>query len=307
MTSDTLNSAVPSTPGTTPGTPSSSSSNIKFRPRLDSDMDAAVELCELQQPGSQYPWCWPPPMPPADFVKRASELFSLVAFSGSKMVGHVAVQRIDRDDEGITWLEGLNIPVGEEDRIASVSVLFQDPGLMGSGLGGRLLDSAVQLIRMAGRVPVLDVLGKRKAHGVYVARGFQSLGYGEPDWIKGSHITDKVEFFFLPEDTARNVLDITAGRVGGKEKTIFGDVFVPVQTQLEGELPRPTMSDGETDLVACRVLAEEGPERERRGKKAWLASNGDGSLQLLVEKGAVQEGQRIALGVPSRAVAVKSQ
>ncbi|EJT52487.1 hypothetical protein A1Q2_00537 [Trichosporon asahii var. asahii CBS 8904] len=306
MTTDTLNSAVPPQPATTPGTPSSSSSsNIKIRPRLDSDLDEAVQLCELQQPGSEYPWCWPPPMPPADFVKRGSELFSLVAFSGSKMVGHVAVQRIARDDEGITWLEGLDIPVGEEDRIRSVSVLFQDPGLMGSGLGGRLLDSAVQLIRMTGAIPVLDVLGKRKAHGVYVARGFQSLGYGDPDWLKGCHIKERVEFFHLPEDTGRTTLDITAGRVGGKEKTIFGDIYVPVQAGLEGELPRPTMSEGETDLVACRVLAEEGPERERRGKKAWLASSGDGSLQLYVEKGAVQEGQRIALGVPSRAVAVK--
>ena len=305
MTTDTLNSAIPPQPGTTPGTPSSSSSDIKIRPRVDSDMDEAVQLCKLQQPNSEYPWCWPPPMPPADFVKRGSELFALVAFLGSKMVGHVAVQRIERDDEGITWLEGLDIPVGEEDHIRSVSVLFQDPGLMGSGLGGRLLDSAVQLIRMTGAIPVLDVLGKNKAHGVYVARGFQSLGYGDPDWLKGCHIQERVEFFHLPEDTGRTVLDIEAGRVGGKEKNIFGDVYVPVQTGLEGELPRPTMSEDETDLVACRVLAEEGPERERRGKKAWLASNGDGSLQLYVEKGAVQEGQRIALGVPSRAVAVK--
>lgn len=309
MTTEPLTSAVQHVPGTpsttTPSTPSNGLRlQIRIRPREDSDIPAAVDLCKLQQPTSGYPWCWPPPMAPAKFIKRHSELFGLVGFVGSKMVGHVAVQRIGRDGEGDIWLDRMHIPVGEEDRINSVSVLFLDPGLLGSGLGGRLLDSAIQLIRLTGATPVLDVLGERRAKDVYVARGFQSLGCAVPPWLAGNDTGDQVEFYFLPEDTGRTIVEVEAGRVGGKERTILGDVYEPVQAGLEGQLPRPTMSDGETDLVACRLLAE-GEDRERRGSKAWLASRGDGSIELLVQKGAVQEGQKLALGVPTRAVALK--
>lgn len=296
MTSDTVSSAMPAPPPTP--SPAPPLPSLRIRPREPSDMDALVQLCELQQPTSNYPWCWPPPMPPSEFIERPSELFALVAHHEGKLVGHVAVQRIDRDAEGETWLNGLNIPEGEEHRIASVSVLFLDPTILGSGIGGRLLDAAVALIRHTGRVPVLDVLGKRKAYFIYVSRGFESIGYGTPEWLEGSHITDRVEFFYLPEDAGRQIVSVEVGRVGGKEMHVFGEAFVPVESGLEGQCPRPTMSQGEIDLVACRVLEEgDGP-----GSKAWLASGG-GHLSLLIQKDSgIQQGRRISVSVPSRAV-----
>ena len=95
-----------------------------------------------QQPTSRYPFRWPLPFPVEQFIVREAEKASWVAEIDDRPVGHVSVGRPRGD---LAESEFLRI-TGRTD-VATVSVLFVATSTQGSGVGGRLLDTAVAWAR----------------------------------------------------------------------------------------------------------------------------------------------------------------
>ncbi len=95
------------------------------------------------------------------------------------LAGHVTVGTALEDDTGAAFRRrtGCTDP-------AVVSVLFTADWARGRGLGGLLLDTAVQWARAAGRVPVLDVLPSHStALAVYQHRGWVEVGRARFPWL----------------------------------------------------------------------------------------------------------------------------
>ena len=65
------------------------------------------------------------------------------------------LQVVPDDATGAIWSAGTGLPI---DRLGCLSVLFVGPQTTSTGVGGRLLDTAVAEIRGAGLRPVLDVM-----------------------------------------------------------------------------------------------------------------------------------------------------
>ncbi|MDN4171392.1 GNAT family N-acetyltransferase [Nocardioides sp. SOB77] len=146
---------------------------MSVRPRRPEDVPALAEVLAAQQAGSRYPMRWPLPFPVERFLVRESEEAAWVAEADGRLVGHVAVCSVT--DPAVFRVPG---------DLAAVAVLFVDPAVRGSGLGGRLLDTAVAWVRERGRVPVLDVVPRHsRAVEVYRHRGWVEVGRLRPDWL----------------------------------------------------------------------------------------------------------------------------
>jgi GNAT superfamily N-acetyltransferase len=73
--------------------------------------------------------------------------------------------------------------VGSEE-LAELAVLFVASDVIGRGVGGRLLDTAVDWIVASGRQPVLDVVPVHaRAVEVYQHRGWEVVGEVRPVWL----------------------------------------------------------------------------------------------------------------------------
>ncbi len=139
-----------------------------------------MEALAAQQPSSRYPFQWPLPFPVEEFLVRSHEEAAWVARVDGRAVGHVSVGRVEGDvAEPFALATGR--PAGE---LAIVRVLFVALDLLGSGIGGRLLDTAVDWARERGRLPVLDVVpGHGPALAVYRHRGWDVVGRLHPTWL----------------------------------------------------------------------------------------------------------------------------
>lgn len=163
---------------------------MTVRPRTPADVPALVEVLARQQAGSRYPLRWPLPFPVERFVVRDAEEASWVAEVDGRVVGHVAVTRVEQPADFRT--------VGD---LAAVSVLFVADEVRGTGVGGRLLDAAVGWIRERGRVPVLDVVPRHsRAVDVYRRRGWVEVARRRPDWLPADE--EDLVLIVLPEPGA---------------------------------------------------------------------------------------------------------
>lgn len=178
------------------------SDNVRVRLRTDEDVPALIEVLAEQQPHTGYPTPWPPPLPLEDFIHRASEEMAWVAEIDNRVVGHVAILAADDDEIGRAWASAAQTDLGG---IACVSVLFVGHDTIGTGVGGRLLNAAVEWARAEQRTPVLDVVQDGgNAEQVYRHRGWQVVGEARPWW--------------LPDDAPPVLLMILPATVAVKER-----------------------------------------------------------------------------------------
>ncbi len=175
---------------------------VTIRARRPADVPGLVALLAEQQPTSRYPLRWPLPFPVEQFLVRSTEEAAWVAEVDGVLAGHVAV----------------TLPTGElaeafarahpGREVAEVSVLFTGLAARGSGVGGRLLDTAVAAIRDGGRTPALDVLpGHSVAVQVYRHRGWVEVARARPAWLPPDQ--PDVLLLVLPDPA------VPAGRAGG--------------------------------------------------------------------------------------------
>ncbi|MEJ7651392.1 MAG: GNAT family N-acetyltransferase [Nakamurella sp.] len=154
---------------------------VTFRPREPADLPMLVTLLAAQQPRSHYPFRWPLPFPPEQFIARETERHSWVAVVDGTMAGHVAVTSVDDDDFGRVWSAGTGL---ERTELGCVSSFFVDETRRGLGIGGGLLDRAVAIVRAEGRLPVLDVVQRHGgALAMYRHRGWREVGEVRPPWL----------------------------------------------------------------------------------------------------------------------------
>ncbi len=154
-----------------------------IRPRTAADVPALAEVLAGQQAVSDYPVQWPLPVPVEDFLVRGREEAAWVAERDGVVVGHVSVQRVGEDPDGVgaAWRAATGVDV---EGMAEVAVLFVGSDQRGTGVGGALLDAAVAHIRDAGRVPVLDVVCTHAdVRAYYRRRGWQEVGEVALAWL----------------------------------------------------------------------------------------------------------------------------
>lgn len=155
-------------------------STPSVRLRRDADLPVLAELLAEQQPASGYPMRWPLPFGVASFLVRADEQVAWVCELDGAVVGHVSVCPVPGVGEPGDLFRSAT---GCADP-AVVSVLFTASRVRGTGVGGRLLDTATAWARTHGRVPVLDVVPLHgSALAVYRHRGWQTIGSFRFGWL----------------------------------------------------------------------------------------------------------------------------
>jgi GNAT superfamily N-acetyltransferase len=157
-------------------------STLVIRERRDDDVPALAVVLAEQQPTSRYPIRWPLPIPVEEFLVRPTEERAWVAELDGRVVGHVTVGGI----EGV--LRDLFVAALGTEGLAEVAVLFVSMDVLGTGVGGRLLDTAVDWIVASGRRPVLDVVpAHERAIAVHRHRGWRVLSETRPAWLAEDH------------------------------------------------------------------------------------------------------------------------
>ncbi len=152
--------------------------SVVVRERRAEDLPVLVEVLAAQQASSGYPVRWPLPIPVRDFLVRPGEERAWVAERDGAVVGHAAVYRLSEQ------LRDPFVAALGTDELAEVAVLFVAHDVVGTGVGGRLLDTAVDWIVASGRRPVLDVVPTHaRALDVYRHRGWQVVGEVRPVWL----------------------------------------------------------------------------------------------------------------------------
>lgn len=154
-----------------------------IRPRDPGDLPALADVLARQQPASDYPVQWPLPVPVEEFLVRGREERAWSALLDERVVGHVSVHRVvdDADGMGAAWAAATGVGV---EALGEVAVLFVDVDVRGTGVGGALLDVAVDHIRGDGRVPVLNVVRTHEdVRDYYRRRGWREVGELSIDWL----------------------------------------------------------------------------------------------------------------------------
>ena len=168
---------------------------LVVRERTEGDLAVLGEVLAAQRPHSGYPQNWPLPYPVESFIARRDEDAAWVAELGGRVVGHVAVSRVEPGMEADLWTAGTGRP---REELAAVAVLFVDHTVVGRGVGKALLSTAVAAIRASGRRPVLDVVQETaSAVELYRRSGWQVVGEGRPWWLPDDHLP--VLFMALPD------------------------------------------------------------------------------------------------------------
>ncbi len=151
---------------------------VTIRERRAEDVAVLARVLAEQQQATQYPVRWPLPIPIEDFLVRPGEEQAWVAELDGTVVGHVAVYEL-----GGPLRDAFVDAIGRED-LAELAVLFVAAGVSGTGVGGRLHDTAVDWIVASGRQPVLDVVPiHARAIEVYRHRGWRAVGEVRPVWL----------------------------------------------------------------------------------------------------------------------------
>ncbi|MDO5681628.1 MAG: GNAT family N-acetyltransferase [Propionibacteriaceae bacterium] len=157
-----------------------------IRPRRDDDLNELLAVLAEQQPTSLYPITWPPPPPARNFVERPGNVAAWTAVRGGALVGHACVESPATDtwDDAVlvdAWSTAHQQPAEE---LAVVSALFTSTAVRGSGLGGRLLNTAVEWIWDQGLAACLSILpGPGPALAIYQTHGWKIVGESRPGWV----------------------------------------------------------------------------------------------------------------------------
>ncbi|QGN59386.1 GNAT family N-acetyltransferase [Nostocoides sp. HKS02] len=168
---------------------------VVVRKRVPQDIAVLVEVLAAQRPHTGYPQNWPLPFPAERFIARSDEDAAWAAELDGRVVGHVAVERVQPGLEADLWTAGTG---RSREQLAAVAVLFVDHTVQGRGVGTALLSTAVAAIRESGRTPVLDVVQETtSAVALYRRTGWQVVGEGRPSWLPADHLP--VLFMVLPD------------------------------------------------------------------------------------------------------------
>ena len=168
---------------------------VMVRERTAQDIPVLAEVLAAQQPHSGYPQNWPLPFPVENSSPAPTRMRRGLAELDGRVVGHVAVSRVEPGLEADLWVAGAGRP---REELAAVAVLFVDHTVVGRGVGKALLATAVGAIRESGRTPVLDVVQETAAAvELYRRTGWQVVGEGRPWWLPADHLP--VLFMVLPD------------------------------------------------------------------------------------------------------------
>lgn len=152
---------------------------VAVRPRRRSDEDACVALLRRVHEHDRYPLIWP--ADPGGWLYRSAQPAAWVAERDGAVCGHVALARPHLGEAATGWADYLGVPVSD---LLGVSLLFVGPQARGGGVGGSLLDTALDEIRAMGAAPVLEVVSLNgHAIALYEARGWRQIGSIRYDWL----------------------------------------------------------------------------------------------------------------------------
>lgn len=159
--------------------------DLLIRPRTETDLPDLTAVLAAQQSATRYPMRWPLPFPVERFVAREVDLAAWTAELDGRVVGHVAVQRVDDvftpGRLSLEWERGHGLPA---ERLGVLGTLFVDPAVRRRGLGRRLHDTAVDWLRAHDRGPCLDVVPVHAAAlGMYARIGWREVARLRPPWL----------------------------------------------------------------------------------------------------------------------------
>ena len=163
---------------------------ITIRPRRDADLPQLGRLLLEQQPASGYPHRTPLTGTAEAFIRRPGQRAAWVAEEDGRLLGHVAISvpadpaTLPEGDAGLVraWMCAHERP---HDALGEVVLLFTSLAAAGTGVGRRLLATAVAALDEGGLAPCLDV----HAHGagalrLYRRTGWQEVGRARPSWLE---------------------------------------------------------------------------------------------------------------------------
>lgn len=162
---------------------------VTIRPRTDADLPECVAMLRAVHEADGYPSRWVED--PEAFLVRAP-LGAWVADREGTIVGHVAlmVPAMPFVVESTGW---------GPDVTAAVARLFAAPAGRRLGVGGGLLDAAVQRARELGRHPVLDVVAQATpAVAMYERAGWHFLGADAATWTDRHDAHPLVRYYTAP-------------------------------------------------------------------------------------------------------------
>lgn len=154
------------------------------RPRRREDLPALAEALREQQPISRYPVRDPLPMPVEDFLRADDALGAWTAELDGRPVGQICWVGPGDDTDGVNraCAELHGCAVGD---LAWVSAFFVGLPARRTGVGRRLLATAVADMAARGRRPCLEVLALHPAaRRLYDATGWREVVRTRPDWLR---------------------------------------------------------------------------------------------------------------------------
>ncbi|MEU5578311.1 GNAT family N-acetyltransferase [Streptomyces huasconensis] len=159
---------------------------LRVRERAgERDLEACVGVLARVHKADGYPVNWP--AEPGEWLSGAAALGAWVAELDGRVVGHVQLARSTADDAAPgLWSERAGVGV---EATAVVSRLYVAPDARGHGIGALLMRRAAREARARGLHPVLDVVSRDAAAGLYERLGWELLAVVEREWGPGQLVT----------------------------------------------------------------------------------------------------------------------
>lgn len=143
-----------------------------IRPRTEADLAACVEALWTTHEASGYPAVWPRD-PVRWLTSSGRDVKAWVAAVDGAVVGHVALGR-EEDPTGTATLP-----------LLAITRLFVAPVARGRGVGGALLETAVNFVYANASRPMLTVADTGGAAiRLYERAGWRRIGERRADWAE---------------------------------------------------------------------------------------------------------------------------
>lgn len=160
--------------------------SIEVRARTTEDLPALVDLLWEQQQESSYPLRNPLPIPTTTFLHADDADAAWTATIAGRPAGHVCRTTGHQDpavEQACAGAHGCSV-----DELGWVSALYVGRDARRSGLGRRLLGTAVADLVAAGRRPCLEVYPARPAAmALYASEGWHEVMRTRPEWLRAVH------------------------------------------------------------------------------------------------------------------------